>query len=168
VIRAHGGITLGASPGQAWLRQRYHGPFLRDALIAAGVLVETLETATEWSALQALHDAVAGALRTALAPDGALVGCHVSHVYPSGASLYFTVLAAAGADPRARWTTAKAAASQAILENGGTITHHHAVGTHHLPYMTRELGVPAVEALRALAAQLDPCGIMNPGKLIPA
>ncbi len=168
VMRAHGGITLGASPGRSWLRQRYHGPYLRDALIAAGVLVETLETATEWSALHALHEAVAGSLRTALAPGGALVGCHVSHVYPAGASLYFTVLAAAGPDPRGRWTAAKAAASQAILDNGGTITHHHAVGTHHLPYMTREIGAEAVGALRALAAQLDPSGIMNPGKLIPA
>ncbi len=168
VIRRHRGIPLGASPGRAWLRQRYHGPYLRDALLDAGILVETLETAVSWSRLRQLHDAVIEALRSALAGDGApLVGCHVSHVYPSGASLYFTVLAAAGPDPRARWIAAKRAACEAILAGGGTITHHHAVGTDHRPYMDREVGAGALGALRALAERLDPGGIMNPGKLLP-
>ena len=168
VIRRHRGIPLGASPGRAWLRQRYHGPYLRDALLDAGILVETLETAVSWSRLTQLHDAVTEALRSALAGEGPpLVGCHVSHVYPSGASLYFTVLAAAGPDPRARWIAAKRAACEAILAGGGTITHHHAVGTDHRPYMDREVGAGALGALRALALRLDPAGIMNPGKLLP-
>ncbi|MBJ7610281.1 MAG: FAD-binding oxidoreductase [Candidatus Dormibacteraeota bacterium] len=168
IIRRHRGIALGASPGQSWLRQRFHGPYLRDALLDAGVLVETVETATSWANLARLHDAVASALDEALR-DGhtPLVGCHVSHVYPSGASLYFTVLARSGNDPRARWLRAKEAACNAILDNDGTITHHHAVGTDHLPYLEREIGIGGVAALRAVAAQLDPTGIMNPGKLIP-
>jgi alkyldihydroxyacetonephosphate synthase len=168
VIRRHHGIPLGASPGQAWLRQRFHGPYLRDALLDSGVLVETVETATSWANLRPLYDAVAATLRQHLRHElSPLVGCHVSHVYPLGASLYFTVLARAGDDPGARWTAAKAAACDAILDHGGTITHHHAVGVDHLDYMRREIGADGVAALRALATQLDPSGIMNPGKLIP-
>lgn len=168
LIRRHHGIPLGASPGRAWLRQRFHGPYLRDALLDSGVLVETLETATSWANLSALHDAVSATLHQQLRDQfPPLVGCHVSHVYPSGASLYFTVLARAGNDPGARWTAAKAAACEAILDHGGTITHHHAVGVDHLGYMQREIGADGVAALRALAARLDPSGIMNPGKLIP-
>jgi alkyldihydroxyacetonephosphate synthase len=168
LIRRHHGIPLGASPGRAWLRQRFHGPYLRDALLDSGVLVETLETATSWANLRPLYDAVAATLRQHLRDEfSPLVGCHVSHVYPAGASLYFTVLARAGNDPGARWTAAKAAACDAILDHGGTITHHHAVGVDHLGYMQREIGADGVAALRALAIQLDPSGIMNPGKLIP-
>jgi alkyldihydroxyacetonephosphate synthase len=168
LIRRHRGIPLGASPGRTWLRQRYDGPYLRDALMDSGVLVETVETATAWTNLTRLHDVVADTIRVEL-HDGfpALVGCHVSHVYPSGASLYFTVLARAGTQPGERWAAAKAAACDAILDNGGTVTHHHAVGVDHLPYMEREVGEGGIAALRALAGQLDPSGIMNPGKLIP-
>jgi alkyldihydroxyacetonephosphate synthase len=168
LIRRHHGIPLGASPGRAWLRQRFRGPYLRDALMDTGVLVETLETATSWANLSALYDAVAATLRQQLRDEfSPLVGCHVSHVYPSGASLYFTVLAHAGEHPGARWIAAKAAACDAILDHGGTITHHHAVGVDHLGYMRREIGADGVVALRALATRLDPSGIMNPGKLIP-
>ncbi|HSP65600.1 MAG TPA: FAD-linked oxidase C-terminal domain-containing protein, partial [Candidatus Deferrimicrobium sp.] len=169
LLRRHGGLRLGASPGRSWLRQRYQGPYLRDALLDAGVLVETLETATSWTRLDQLYQAVAGSLRGALSSGGAgaLIGCHVSHIYPSGASLYFTALAAAGNDPGPRWTAAKRSACESILDNGGTITHHHAIGTDHRPYLAREVGAEAVDALRAVAGRLDPAGIMNPGKLIP-
>lgn len=168
LIRRHHGIPLGASPGRSWLRQRFHGPYLRDALMDSGVLVETLETATSWANLRPLHDVVTATLRRQLRDDfPPLVGCHVSHVYPSGASLYFTVLARAGNDPGPRWTAAKAAACDAILDHGGTITHHHAVGVDHMDYMQREIGADGIAALRALSTKLDPSGIMNPGKLIP-
>ena len=98
-------------------------------------MVETLETATSWSNLGALHAAVRAAL------PGMLVGCHVSHLYPTGASLYFTVLGAPdAADPAAQWRAAKAAATDAIVAAGGTITHHHAVGRDHAPWMRAEVG----------------------------
>lgn len=168
LIRRHDGIALGGSAGRTYLRQRYQGPYLRDALMDLGVLVETLETATSWSNLPHLHRAVATALDTSLRGDRApLVGCHISHIYPSGASLYFTVLGAAGADPAERWRAAKSAACETILEKGGTVTHHHAVGTDHRSYMSREIGDGGVTALRALAQQFDPAGVMNPGKLLP-
>ena len=160
-----GGTPLGPEPGQAWVAGRYDAPYLRDSLLDVGVLVETLETATFWLNLDRLYAAVKQALEDAL--DGALVLCHLSHVYETGASLYFTVAAKGGDDPLARWTAAKSAASDAILAAGGTITHHHAVGTDHKPWFAREIGPVGVQVLRAVKASLDPRGILNPGVLIP-
>ncbi len=119
--------------GEHWARERYRGPYLRDALLDAGALVETLETVTFWSSVPRLYEAVGGALRESLTAQGTppVVLCHVSHVYPAGASLYFTVACAQTDDPVAQWPAAKAAASDAILDAGGSITHHHGVGTDH-------------------------------------
>jgi alkyldihydroxyacetonephosphate synthase len=93
--------------------------------------------------------------------------CHVSHLYPTGASLYFTFLARqqAGAELE-QWHAAKAAATDAICAAGATLTHHHAVGRDHAPWLPCEVGELGVEALRALKERLDPAGIMNPGKLL--
>jgi alkyldihydroxyacetonephosphate synthase len=169
-LRAAGGLALGRRPGEAWLRSRYHGPYLRDALLGRGVMVETLETATTWSRLHDLHRAVMDALHRAMRERGTpgLVGCHVSHLYPAGASLYFTWMARAeeGAGLE-QWRACKHAAMDAIVAHGGTITHHHAVGRDHVPWITAEVGELGVEALRAVKARLDPAGIMNPGKLLP-
>jgi alkyldihydroxyacetonephosphate synthase len=93
--------------------------------------------------------------------------CHVSHLYPHGASLYFTVLGRQSPDPVAQWQRAKDAACEAIVAGGATITHHHAVGTDHRAWMTDEIGPLGVDVLRAVKAVLDPAGILNPGKLIP-
>jgi alkyldihydroxyacetonephosphate synthase len=93
--------------------------------------------------------------------------CHVSHLYESGASLYFTFIARMlEDDPIGQWRTVKESASRAIVEGGGTITHHHAVGVDHAPFMKREVGGEGVAVLRALKSELDPAGIMNPGKLL--
>jgi alkyldihydroxyacetonephosphate synthase len=169
-LRAAGGVGLGRRPGESWLRSRYHGPYLRDALLGRGVMVETLETATSWTRLRELHGAVADALRDAMAARGtpALVGCHMSHLYPAGASLYFTWMGRReeGAELD-QWRASKNAAMEAIVEHGGTITHHHAVGRDHTPWIAAEVGDVGVEALRALKHRLDPAGIMNPGKLLP-
>jgi alkyldihydroxyacetonephosphate synthase len=162
-IKAHGAVALGRAAGRAWERSRFHGPYLRDDLMDRGVMVETLETATSWSNLFALYRTVGDTLR-ARCP---FVMCHVSHLYPSGASLYFTFLA--GTEPGReveQWRNVKAAASEAILTGGGTITHHHAVGRDHAPYLPREIGDLGIAALRAVKERLDPAGIMNPGKLL--
>ncbi|HTX32534.1 MAG TPA: FAD-binding oxidoreductase [Solirubrobacteraceae bacterium] len=163
------GAQLDLDAGEAWARERYRGPYLRDALLDAGALAETLETATFWSRLPALYEAVGSALRDALTARGTppVVLCHVSHVYSAGASLYFTVGAAQADDPLAQWEAGKAAASDAIAASGGSITHHHGVGVDHRPWYVREVGPLAVGALRAVKAELDPAGIMNPGVLIP-
>ena len=168
LLRRHRGIPLGSFAGPRLAASALSGPYLRDALLDAGVMVETLETATSWRSLHELHGAVTEALRSALTDDRRpLIGCHISHLYPSGASLYFTVLAAAGPGPRERWIAAKRSACEAILATGGTITHHHAVGADHRAYMEREIGAGAATALRALALPVEFTGIMNPGKLLP-
>jgi alkyldihydroxyacetonephosphate synthase len=170
LLRAGGGLRLGRGPGEAWLRTRYAGPYLRDELLDRGLLVETLETATTWSGLEALYEAVRHALDRSLREAGtpALVMCHVSHLYRSGASLYFTFIARQADDLLAQWRAAKSAASEAIVGAGGTITHHHAVGRDHVPWMRAEVGELGLELIRAAKERLDPAGIMNPGKLLPA
>jgi alkyldihydroxyacetonephosphate synthase len=160
-LRAAGAFAAGRSPGAAWLRSRYAGPHLRDDLMDRGVLVETLETATTWSNLAHLYEAVRGALA------GTRVMCHVSHLYATGASLYFTVLARQDrTDPAGQWRRLKASACDAIVGAGGTITHHHAVGRDHAPWLAAETGPLGHELLRAVKERTDPAGIMNPGKLL--
>ncbi|MPZ64852.1 MAG: FAD-binding protein [Pseudonocardiaceae bacterium] len=168
VLAGCGGEPQGDEPGQEWRRQRYAGPYLRDALLDAGAFVETLETATFWSSLGALYGAVRTALTEALTAQDTppLVACHVSHVYPTGASLYFTVACAQADDPLAQWQRAKTAAGDAILRAGGTITHHHGVGVDHREHYAREVGPLAVDVLRAVKGRLDPAGILNPGVLV--
>jgi alkyldihydroxyacetonephosphate synthase len=170
VARAGGGLTVGRSPGEAWNAGRFSAPYLRDELLTHGVMVETLETATQWSDLQRLHGAVGRAIDVALKDCGTpgLVMCHVSHLYETGASLYFTFVARQREGQEIeQWRNVKHAASRAIVEGAGTITHHHAVGRDHAPWMRAEVGDTGVAALAALKAQLDPTGIMNPGKLLP-
>jgi alkyldihydroxyacetonephosphate synthase len=170
LLRSAGGLRLGRRPGAAWRRQRFSAPYLRDELMDRGAMVETLETATSWSNLERLHAAVGGALRASLTERGTppVVMCHVSHLYPSGASLYFTFIAAQQRGQELeQWHAAKTAASDAIVANGGTITHHHAIGTDHAPWLEAEVGELGVELLRAAKERLDPRGILNPGKLLP-
>jgi len=159
-----GGSSLGEDEG--WATGRFHGPYLRDSMLDVGVLVETLETVTFWSRLHRVYDEVKAALTASLG-EGTLVLCHISHVYETGASLYFTVAAKQSEDPIAQWLAAKAAASDAMIDNGASITHHHAVGQDHKPWLAREIGPVGVRMLRALKADLDPTGVLNPGVLIP-
>ncbi|OBI78087.1 FAD-binding oxidoreductase [Mycobacterium sp. E740] len=169
VLEAAGGTSLGEEPARAWEHGRFGAPYLRDSLLSAGALCETLETATNWSNVPALKVAVTEALTNSLAESGtpALVLCHISHVYPTGASLYFTVVAGQRGNPIEQWRKAKAAASEAMMRTGATITHHHAVGADHRPWMRDEIGDLGVAILRAVKDTLDPAGILNPGKLIP-
>jgi len=168
LARSYGGLPVGRSPGEAWRHARFSGPYLRDDLLTHGVMAETLETAGQWSDLARLYGGVRRAISTALGEWGTpgLVMCHVSHVYETGASLYFTFLARQHReDPIGQWWAAKSAAGEAILAGGGTITHHHAVGRDHAPWMSREIGAEGLAALAAVKSELDPAGIMNPGKL---
>jgi len=165
-LRSAGGVSLGKRAGRSWEHGRFAGPRLRDAMLDAGVLAETLETAATWHGLPTTYDAVRSALQTSL--GRAVVGCHVSHLYETGASLYFTVLAAAETGREVeQWSAAKRAANDAIVRTGATITHHHAVGTAHRDHVTAEWGDVGVAALRGVKSRLDPVGILNPGKLLP-
>lgn len=168
-FRAGGAAYLGRKPGAAWEHGRYAGPYFRDELLDAGLFVETLETSHIWSALDGHYRAVGDAIRGALGDQGTpgIVMCHLSHAYRDGASLYYTFIAPQRAgDELEQWRAVKTAACEAIVAQRGTITHHHAVGRDHAPYMQSEVGELGVGLLRALKERADPAGIMNPGKLI--
>jgi alkyldihydroxyacetonephosphate synthase len=170
-IADHGGLSLGAALGRQWTKGRFRTAYLRNTLWEHGYAVETMETATTWTRVPALAEAIAAALGAALAPWGERVHVftHLSHVYPSGSSIYTTVLFRLTPDPdelMARWSALKAAASEAILAHGGTISHQHGVGLDHAPYLAREKGALGLDALRGAFVRLDPQGIMNPGKLL--
>jgi alkyldihydroxyacetonephosphate synthase len=170
-LRRGGAAYLGQAAGRSWEHGRFQGPYLRDTLMDMGAVVETLETSHTWSRLGELYRAVGGAIRDSLAAQGTpgLVFCHLSHAYADGASLYFTFIARARRGEEVeQWQAVKRTASEAIVAAGGTITHHHAVGRDHAPYMRAEVGETGIETLRAVKERLDPTGIMNPGKLLPA
>ncbi len=170
ILRDAGGIALGPMPARSWEHGRFSGPYLRDELLTRGVYVETLETAATWSKAETTYRSVRAAILEALQPNdaGAYVQTHISHVYSDGVSLYFTFLAGLEDDGLAQNARVKKAASDAIVAAGATITHHHAVGIDHSPYLEAEIGGLGLSILRGIKKALDPEGIMNPGKLIPA
>ncbi|HWH96484.1 MAG TPA: FAD-binding oxidoreductase [Baekduia sp.] len=168
ILEAAGAVALGADAAEPWRHGRFRAPRLRDELLGAGLLIETLETATTWRELMALHARVGETLRSALDGASPVVACHVSHLYAAGASLYFTVLARRDADdPVRQWSRAKTAVMDALAAAGATLTHHHALGADHAPWLAAEDGELGVEILRAVKHRLDPAGVLNPGKLLP-
>jgi alkyldihydroxyacetonephosphate synthase len=170
--RDHGG-ELPAAPAVgergeaegAWREAFLQMPYLRDTMVAAGILAETFETAITWDRLDTFVAAVRE--RTEAALGQGRVTCRITHVYPDGAAPYFTVLAPARRGSELdQWDEVKRAASDAIAAAGGTITHHHAVGRDHRPWYDRQRPEPFAAALRAAKAAVDPAGILNPGVLI--
>jgi alkyldihydroxyacetonephosphate synthase len=160
----------------AWRGAFLLAPYLRDTFVACGVLSETFETAITWDRFEEFHAATVEAVRTKVAevcdvpadgPGAPRVSCRFTHVYPDGPAPYFTVIAPAvrGGEVE-QWDEIKAAAAEAVIEGGGTITHHHAVGRDHRPWYDRQRPAPFAAALRAAKAELDPAGILNPGVLI--
>jgi alkyldihydroxyacetonephosphate synthase len=173
IARRQGGTGVGGSIGRSWLSARFRSADLRDALWAAGYAVDTLETAATWAVVPELAAAVGRALRHGLEPAGERVHAfsHLSHVYPSGSSLYITYVFRLADDPDetlARWRTLKGAASRTIVEHGATISHQHGVGRDHASYLEAEKGELGMAVLREVARRLDPDGLMNPGALLPA
>jgi len=169
ILTGLGGEVVGESQGQSWAAGRFHGPYLRDSLLDTGVLVETFETVTFWSNMTTLYEAVTATLTAELTAQGTppLLLCHISHVYATGVSLYFTVACKKDGDGLEQWAKAKAAVSAAIVATGGSISHHHGVGRDHKPWLGTEIGPVGVEILRAVKDRLDPTGVLNPGVLIP-
>jgi alkyldihydroxyacetonephosphate synthase len=155
----------------AWRSAFLRGPYLRDTLVSLGMVSETFETAVTWDRFPELHAGVLATVQRALNElcGGGQVSCRFTHVYPDGPAPYYTVIAPGrGGDLVALWDAIKAAASEAILVHGGTITHHHAVGRDHRPWYDRERPELFARALVAAKAALDPAGILNPGVLIDA
>jgi alkyldihydroxyacetonephosphate synthase len=165
-----GDAGTSAGSADAWRRSFLRAPYVRDALVTLGAMVETFETAVTWDRFDALHAEVVAAVEGALAAQGAAGGfvtCRLTHAYPDGAAPYFTVIAPArrGSELE-QWDELKAAASDALAAAGGTITHHHAVGRDHRPWYDRQRPALYGEVLRAAKSALDPPWICNPGVLV--
>ncbi|HEY5625983.1 MAG TPA: FAD-binding oxidoreductase [Dehalococcoidia bacterium] len=167
ILSRHGAFSIGKGAGRAWKRGRYDAPLLRDTLLDHGIMVETLETAVPWDRYLALHAAVRDALRQALG-ERSVVMAHLSHSYRDGGSIYYTFLAPQekGAEVE-QWERAKAAATDAIVRNGGALSHHHGIGAEHRRWMPGYLGEQGARWLSAIKTALDPDDILNPGKLVP-
>jgi len=152
-----------------WRQAFFDAPYLQSALVSIGVLADTFETACTWAAFPALHARVVSAVEDALRREcgGGLVSCRFTHVYPDGPAPYYTFLGKARAGGElAQWRVLKAAASEALIASGATITHHHAVGRVHKPWYEHERPPLFGDALRAVKRELDPAGVLNPGVLI--
>ncbi len=171
IVRRHGGTGVGGGLGRQWLRNRFRTPDLRDSLWDLGYAIDTLETAVDWRQLPDLAAAVGRALRHGLAADDERVHAfsHLSHVYPSGSSLYATYVFRRSADPDEtldRWRRLKTAASDAIVAHGGTISHQHGVGRDHRPWLAAEKSELVLAALGDVARRFDPDGLLSPGVLL--
>jgi alkyldihydroxyacetonephosphate synthase len=168
ILARHGAQTLGSGPGEAWERSRYDAPYLRDLLLDHAIMADTLETATTWGHYLDLYHSVRQAMVAAIGERG-IVMAHLSHSYTDGGSIYYTFLAAQEqGNELGQWQRVKSAATQAIVEHGGALSHHHGIGKDHRPWMAAYLGPGGARALLALKQAFDPRGIMNPGKLLPA
>jgi alkyldihydroxyacetonephosphate synthase len=183
--RSHGGepgevrgrkADSGDDPVSAWRSAFLSAPYLRDSLVACGILSDTFETAITWDLFPDFHDEVMETARRAVAeatpgpaegPGSPRISCRFTHVYPDGPAPYYTVLAQARrGDEVAQWDEIKAAVSGTVIDAGGTITHHHAIGRDHRPWYDRQRPDRFADAVRAAKAELDPKGILNPGVLV--
>lgn len=177
VYRRHGGISLGRGPGEAFAEAKYDFPYIRDFLMGFGVICDVAETSTTWPNLMRLYEAGMARIGALLRKDGRMgwLGCHLSHSYASGASIYFShafpcrFAPDGGYDADAElayYTQVKLESLKCFAEMGATLSHHHAVGYEHLPWLTGESNVAGGTATEAVKQHLDPTGMMNPGKLV--
>ncbi|ERO60404.1 FAD-binding oxidoreductase [Pseudomonas piscis] len=170
-LKAFGGVFTGTLLGKKWAQNRFRFPYLRESLWNAGYLVDTLETATDWSNVDTLLQRIEDSLRDGLAAEGEQVHVftHLSHVYGEGSSIYTTYVFRPDQQypaTLARWQALKHGASQTIVEHRGTISHQHGVGKDHAPYLPLEKGALAMDTLQALGRHFDPAGRLNPGTLL--
>jgi alkyldihydroxyacetonephosphate synthase len=170
IARQRGGVFVGAPLGHGWRKNRFRSAYLRNTLWDHGYAVDTVETATTWARVPEMVRSIEAAISSsAEGDDKALVFTHLSHVYPTGTSVYTTYLFRLGDTPEQtfqRWQRMKTAASEAIVANGGTISHQHGVGLDHAPYLSAEKGEIGMRAIESVIGMFDPTRIMNPGKLV--
>lgn len=173
ICKGLGALALGTGPGKRWYHGRFNSPSMRDPMMDRGIGIDTLETATHWSNIGKLHDKVVEAIENAMAANmpeqhaRGIAMAHVSHSYPDGASLYFTFVFPRQLDREVeQWQAIKRAASDTLLMNGGTISHHHGVGVDHVPWLGEEKGKIGFSLLKATKREMDPKGVLNPGKLL--
>ena len=170
IFRRHGSLPGIATIGNIWKKSRFSSAYLRNTLWDMGYAVDTLETAAPWSIVPDLGKGILNAMRESISrmDEKVLAFSHLSHHYLDGASIYVTFIFRRGDDPNEtlrRWQVLKEAASQVIIENAATISHQHGVGHDHAPYLQHEKGKIGIGLLQATRKQIDPDGILNPGKI---
>jgi alkyldihydroxyacetonephosphate synthase len=170
IVTRHGGVTVGSGPGALYDQKKFDTPYIRDFLLDRGALGDVSETATSWSGLEPLYHAVRKAADDAFTTIGVRgwLMCHLSHSYHSGACLYFTFAFAPAAhtEPLQQYDTVKVAIQQAFIDNGGTLSHHHAVGVEHARWLADDISPAGVHMLATLFDGIDPGRHLNPGKII--
>jgi alkyldihydroxyacetonephosphate synthase len=170
ILKSHGGFSLGTSVGDTWSKDKFNIPYLRDYIMDFGCMADVAETSTLWSNVLPLYTATVAAVQERFRQDDGtgFIGCHISHTYKTGACLYFTF---AARQPEGKelehYYSYKRLVTDTIMRMGGTLSHHHAVGVEHRPWMKLETSPAGLQALRALKSSLDPQGVLNPGKLLP-
>lgn len=170
IYKKYGGVGLGTSPGKSFEKGKYDFPYLRDTVMDYSIVTDVSETAALWKNILPLHDASRIAMKGALSAENIDVwcGCHISHTYQTGASLYFTFAFHALPDNSLQcYDKVKQAAESTFIQFGSTVSHHHAVGYEHMPWLEEDISITGIQAVRGLKRGLDPSGIMNPGKLFP-
>jgi alkyldihydroxyacetonephosphate synthase len=170
VVKRHGGLCIGSGPGALYDQKKFDTPYIRDFLLDRGVAADVSETAMPWSQLMPVYDAVTAAAHGAFAELGVqgYLMCHLSHSYHSGACLYFTFAfqPTPGGDMIVEYDVVKSAIQQAFVDNGATLSHHHAVGTEHAQWLEQDISAPGVVMLEALFDGTDPGKHLNPGKIV--
>jgi len=170
IVKRHGGFPLGKSVGKTWSKDKFNIPYLRDYIMDYGCMADVAETSTLWSNVLPLYAGTVAAIKARFGQEDGTgyIGCHISHTYETGACLYFTF---AARQPKGRelehYYEYKRLITDTIISLGGTLSHHHAVGIEHRPWVAQELSPAGLVALRALKTALDPKHILNPGKLLP-
>jgi alkyldihydroxyacetonephosphate synthase len=169
IVRRHGGLCIGAAPGELYDQKKFDTPYIRDYLLDRGALADVSETSAPWSRLSPLYDTVMSAAHLAFDELGVrgYIMCHLSHSYHAGACLYFTFAfkPSAQGDGLAQYDRVKSAIQQAFIDAGGTLSHHHAVGTEHARWLEQDISAPGVAMLQALFSGVDPGANLNPGKI---
>ncbi|HTF39263.1 MAG TPA: FAD-binding oxidoreductase [Propionibacteriaceae bacterium] len=170
IVGRHGGIVVGKGPGELYDQKKFDTPYIRDFLLDRGAIGDVSETAAPWSKLLPLYTNVLAAAEKVYAHLGVTgwIMCHLSHSYHSGACLYFTfAFKHDGIDPLGQYEPLKNAIQQAFVDSGGTLSHHHAVGSEHAAWLEQDISAPGVQMIDGLFTAMDPGRNFNPGKIIP-
>jgi alkyldihydroxyacetonephosphate synthase len=170
IVGKHGGILVGKGPGELYDQKKFDTPYIRDFLLDRGAIGDVSDTAAPWSRLLPLYRNVIAAAEKVYAQLGVAgwIMCHLSHSYHSGACLYFTfAFKHDGVDPLGQYEPLKNAIQQAFVDSGGTLSHHHAVGTEHAAWLEQDISAPGVHMIDGLFTAMDPGRNFNPGKIIP-
>jgi len=171
IYRRCGGLNLGTSAGKSFEATKYDFPHIRDFLLDRDVTTDVSETSTVWSNIIPLYTNTMALLRSSIRETGVCPwsGCHISHTYQTGASVYFTFgFRQQLGQEMEQYLRVKRTVQQSFIDHGATLSHHHAVGTEHLPWLSADVSPLGVKAVAAIKQGFDPADVMNPGRLLPS